>query len=298
MMFPKLPARLKDKLPLYVRLSRLDTPADLVLLLLPMLAATWLASAGKPKIGALLLVLLAATALRCFAHVFNDFIEKRLFRIAPESLVAAGKIGQQEARNTLIALISLSALLLLPLGLPTYYFAPVALAVAVAYPYVKHHSFLTQPLMGFGFAWGVPMAWVAQGSLPDKSGWLLFVAILFWASAFTTLYAIPRRAVEARLGIGSLALLFGDASRYIVAALQLGALIAFWLSARQAQLGIFPDLALFTALGLFVHQQYLLKNSDDKSGPMKAYYNNIWVGIALFCGYAFHFLCACSIPVK
>ena len=288
--------RIKASLAPFLALTRLNQPADLALLLLPLLWGSWLASQGEPAIGPLILFVLSATALRCAAHAFNDVMEKRLLIVAPDSLVAQGRISMPLAHQSSVGLLSAAVLLLLPLPDPALYFAPLALVIAIAFPFIKRRTFLTQVFMGLGYAWTIPMAYAAQGIVPDKTAWLLFVAVLLWATAFTTLFAMSRSLYESKVGIGSLAQIMGSFSPYLVALLQLGAMVAIWLTARQAKLGIYPDLAMLTALALLIYQQYLIKVHDSRSGPLMAYHNNIWVGIALFCGFAFHFLCVCAVP--
>lgn len=287
------PARLQNYQK-YLELTRLNQAEDLALLLLPALWASWLASAGEPNPTTVLLLLVAAAALRCAAWVFNDLTEAKLLRVAPDSMVAEGLVAQKKARDLFLGLCVAAAVATAALGLQILPYAPVALGLVLGYPFVKRKSFLVQIYMGTGFAWAVPMAYAAHGASPDKVTWLLFLGVLLWASAYFSLYAVPRVKYERTVGIHSLVQMFGLNFRPMVAVLQSGALLALYLAGRQGDLGPFFTLGLLVASGLVVYQQLLLYTRDVKEGAFSAYRMNIWLGIAVFCGITFHYLCLCG----
>jgi 4-hydroxybenzoate polyprenyltransferase len=278
----------------YFALLRLNQPEDLVLLLLPALWSSWLATSGTPNWVALLLLLFAAATVRSAAWVFNDLMEAKLLKHAPESMVAQGTISKKVARDIFTGLCVTAALATALLGRQALLYAPAALLLLIGYPYLKRKSILIQAYMGFGVAWIVPMAYVAQGSAPEKVTWLLFTAVLLWASAYFTLFSVPKFGYEQKVGIRSLIQLFGNAYKSIIALLQLLALVALLLAGRQSELGPFFITGLIAASGLVVYQQILLDRLTLQAGAMAAYRMNIWLGIAIFCGILFHFFCLCN----
>jgi 4-hydroxybenzoate polyprenyltransferase len=276
----------------FLYLCRLHRPADIPLFLLPALWASVLAAGGTLQTAPLLALLGAALLFRCAAWVFNDWMESRLLPEAPESFIARRVVGPIEAQRLFAGLMLGAFLLILPLGLPLLYYAAVALLLLLGFPYIKTRLLLTQPYLGLCYAWIVPMSWSSQGATPGKAAWLVFTAALLWATAFATLHAIPRRSYEQRVGIRSLAQLFRDNSWLFILAMQLSAVFTLWLAGRQLQLDIFFGLGLVTALLLLPYQQWLLF-SHPQEGPLRSYRSQIWSGIAIFCGIAFHFLCQC-----
>jgi 4-hydroxybenzoate polyprenyltransferase len=281
-----------ERLKRYALLCRLDRPADLPLLLLPALWASLLATDGNPDGARLALLLLGATLMRCAAWVFNDWMEARWLPQGGDSCLGRGLVAPHELRWLLATLLFAALLLLLPLPAVLFYYAWAAPLLLVAIPLVKTRLQLIQPYLGLCHAWLVPMAYAAQGVHPDKAGWLLFTATLLWASAFSLLRALPRREYELRVGIGSLAHLFGRNSWLFILTMQLGAVFSLWLAGRQLELGIFYSLGLIVLLLLIPYQQWLLFSHPDK-GPLRSYYSQIWSAIALLCGIAFHYLCTC-----
>lgn len=282
-----------SRLQRYAIISRLHRPADLALLLLPAGWASVLAADGTPDAASLIALLLAATLMRCAAWVFDDWMESRLLPEGTDSYYAKEFITKRELKWLLISLLTASLLLLLPLPTLLYYYALPVPLLLVAYPYLKTRMLLTQPYLGLCYAWVIPLAYASQGSHPDKAGWLLFTATLFWASAFAMLYAMPRREYELQVGIRSLAHLFAENSWLFVMAMQISTVFTLWLVGQQMQLGLFFGLGLIVVLLLVPYQLWLLF-SHPELGPRRSYHNQIWSGIAILCGITFHYLCTCN----
>ncbi len=276
----------------FLNICRLHRPSDMVLFLLPGAWAALLASGGAPKWLPLLSLLFAAVLTRCAAWVFNDWMESQLIEQAQESFIARKLVTPLEAQLLFALLLILALLLIWPMGIPLLFYAIGALALLLGYPLLKTRILLTQPYLGLCYAWLVPMAWASQGVAPDKSTWLLFTAVLLWATAFTTLYALPRRKYELQAGIRSLALLFGENSWLFILAMQLSALFTLWLLGRQLELNLFFRIGLATAILLLPYQHWVLL-SHSQRGPRRSYRSQIWSGLAVLCGIAFHFLCKC-----
>ncbi len=276
----------------FFNICRLHRPTDIALFLLPGLWAALLASHGSLQWSPLLLLLAAALLIRCAAWVFNDWMESRLIEQAQESFIARQLVSEREAQMLFAALLVLALLLILSLNTLLLYYAIASLALLLGYPILKTRLLLTQPYLALCYAWLVPMAWSTQGVTPDKSAWLLFTAVLFWATAFTTLYALPRSNYEQQAGIRSLTQLFNENSWLFILAMQLCALFTLWLLGQQLEMNIFFRIGLATALILLPYQHWLLF-SHPQSGPRRSYRSQIWSGVAILCGIAFHFLCTC-----
>lgn len=274
----------------FLYICRLHRPTDIALFLLPALWSAMLAAEGAPKWLPLLALLLAAFLFRCAVWVFNDWMDAAMLADTSESFIGNDLVSPREAQLLFSGLALVALLLLLPQQMPLLYYALAAPLLMLGLPLIKTRLLLTQPYLALCHAWLVPMAWVTQSPTPNKATWLLFTAVILWATAYTTLYAIPRRRHDQRAGIRSLALLFGRHSWLFVLIMQLGAVLALWLTARQQDLGIFFTLALLTVLLLLPYQHWLIFRHNHE-GALRSYRSQIWSGIAVFCGIAFHFLC-------
>lgn len=266
----------------YLHVCHLHRPVDLVLLLLPGLWVISL-SEGELRLAEVSALLLAATAVRCAAWVYNDLMDAKYLQEAPESFVTIGLITPRAGRALLAGLLGFATLLLLFLDAMVFLWGSVALGLLLGYPHIKRRTLLTQPYMGLCFAWMVPMAQLVSPGIASKSVWLLFTATWLWASANTLLYAMPRRAYEQRVGIGSLNHLFGDNIGPFAIILQLIAAISLWFVSKQSELGNAFALGLLAAMALLPYQQWLLTRHPN-SGPTRAYRSNVLFGALILLG--------------
>lgn len=275
---------------LFVRISRLRRPHDLFIVATLGLWGLWLGAEGVPDFGVLFPFLLGTALMRCAAWVVNDLAEAKFLPSAPESCVARGLIGEQDALRLFTGLCGAAFVCMVLLGSLAVMFAPLAWAAAIGYPLLKRFSPLSQLVLVFAFAWTVPMGYFAVGAWPDKTGWLAFVAALLWAAGFTTLYSVPRRDYEARIGASSLPHLVGGAAIPFALLTEWAALPGLWLAGQQAKFGPLFDIGVLVAGGLVVYRAALILGTA-RDGVGRAYHQTAWIGVAVWAGIALHYVC-------
>jgi 4-hydroxybenzoate polyprenyltransferase len=116
--------------------------------------------------------------------------------------------------------------------------------------------------------------------------WLLFCAVVLWAAAYDTMYAMVDRDDDRRLGVRSTAILFGDADRPILGVLMLTFLLAMLLAGTRAELGWPYFCGLGAAAALFAWQFHRIRDRG-REHCFAAFRNNNWVGFALWLGLLF-----------
>ena len=104
-----------------------------------------------------------------------------------------------------------------------------------------------------------------------------------WAIAYDTMYVMVDREDDLRVGVKSSAILFGDTDRFFVGVSQVAVLAVLVLAGRQAELGIFYDVATVLSALLFLYQQHLIRDREP-AACFKAFLNNNWVGALVFAG--------------
>jgi 4-hydroxybenzoate polyprenyltransferase len=270
----------------YARLMRLHQPVGIWLLLWPTLWALWIAGRGRPDQRMLIVFVLGTIVARSAGCVINDLadrkIDARVRRTAGRPL-ATGEVVTAEAVLLFIGLMLIALGLVLTLNRPTLYFALGGAAVTLIYPFAKRVFSAPQLVLGIAFAWGVPMAYVAQlGSVP-RLGWLLFLTALIWVVVYDTQYAMVDRDDDARLGVQSTAILFGEMDRLLIGVLQVSLLAGFVLVGMGAELGAWYYGGLAAAAALCIHQQILIRNRE-RERCFRAFLNNAWLGAAVFVG--------------
>ena len=129
------------------------------------------------------------------------------------------------------------------------------------------------------------MAFAAQTNALPPIAWLTFLATVLWALIYDTEYAMVDREDDIKLGIKSTAILFDDADRPIIAALQLLLTLNLIFLGQQAKLHWPFFASLLVVVALFVYQQSLIRDRS-RDGCFAAFRNNNWVGAVVFAGIA------------
>jgi len=279
--------RLLDRLRQYALLMRLDKPIGIFLLLWPTLWALWLASQGRPDPLVTAVFVLGVVLMRSAGCVINDYadrhIDPQVARTRQRPL-AAGRVTAKEALALFAALTLAAFGLVLLLNRLTILLSLVALPLAATYPFMKRYTHLPQVHLGVAFGWAVPMAFAAQtGEFPPAAAWLLLVAVVLWALAYDTMYAMVDREDDIRVGVKSTAILFADADRAIIGAIQATLMLTLVLVGHKLDMGgpYYMGLAVATVLALY--QQYLIRDRVPQT-CFRAFLNNNWLGAAVFAG--------------
>ena len=157
-------------------------------------------------------IILAMVTLRTFAMAANRLLDAEIDRRNPRTAdraLATGAIRRGEVVAYMIvsaALFVIAASQLDPLAL---LLAPIPLAVAFAYPYLKRYTWLAH--FGIGAVYiivppAVPIA--LTGALPQEFIWIGLGAMM-WVSGFDILYAIADMEFDRANGLHSVPAKFG-----------------------------------------------------------------------------------------
>jgi 4-hydroxybenzoate polyprenyltransferase len=282
----------KDRWYQYYLLTRLHRPIGIFLLLWPTLWALWIAAQGFPDPLILAVFILGVVLMRSAGCVINDYADRKFdphVRRTRDRPIAAGTVGPREALALFGVLCLVAFGLVLLMNRLTVLMALGGVSLAVVYPFTKRYTQLPQVVLGAAFGWAVPMAFAAQTGHVPQTGWLLFTVTVVWATAYDTQYAMVDREEDLKIGVKSTAILFGEADRAIIGALQLMVLLGLWMAGNLVHLGLFYHLGLLVAAGLVLYQQYLIKDRDPRK-CFQAFLNNNWFGAAVFAGIALDYL--------
>jgi 4-hydroxybenzoate polyprenyltransferase len=283
---------LKQALSAYARLMRLDRPIGTFLLLWPCLWALWLSSAGHPNEKVFIVFVLGVFLTRSAGCVINDFADRKLdghVQRTRERPMAVGEVSVPEALGLFAALGLIAFGLVLTLDKAVVRMSLVGALLMATYPFFKRFFPAPQFYMGLAFSWSIPMAFVAQIGATPKLCWLLFAASIVWAAAYDTMYAMVDRDDDLRIGVKSSAILFGDADRIIIGAMQMMTLYALWLAGKELNLGGWYRTGLLVAACFALYQQYLIRRRQPDD-CLLAFLNNNYFGLSVFVGIALEYL--------
>ena len=220
--------------------------------------------------------------------VINDYADRWLdgsVERTKDRPLATGAVSGREALAVFAVLMLVAFALVLTLNRLTILMSIVGVLLAATYPYLKRYTYLPQVYLGMAFGWGIPMGFAAvQGEVPPVA-WVLYVANIFWATAYDTWYAMVDRDDDIRMGSKSTAILFGDLDLVAQGVLYAMTFAALALVGRQAGLGAVYWAGLGVA-ALLVGWEFLIARWRDRAACFRAFLHNHWVGLAIFAGIA------------
>lgn len=276
------------KLRLYLKLMRADRPIGWLLLLWPTWWGLWLASAGVPDWHPLTVFTLGVWLTRAAGCVINDYADRWLdgsVERTRDRPLATGEVGGREALLLFAGLMLAAFALVLTLNKLAILMSVGGLILAASYPYLKRYTYLPQVYLGMAFGWGIPLAFAAiQGEVPPVA-WLLYIANIFWATAYDTWYAMVDREDDIRAGSKSTAILFGELDFVAIGVLYAAMFFALYLVGARAESGLYYWLGLAVA-ALLVAYEFMTARGRERADYFRAFLHNNWVGMVIFAGIA------------
>jgi 4-hydroxybenzoate polyprenyltransferase len=277
---------IQKKVDVYIRLTRLDKPIGILLLLWPTLWALLIAGNGRPDCMIVLIFIIGTILMRSAGCVMNDiadykfdgYVERTQYRPLPN------KEATKKEAYLLAAVLSLLAFGLVNLlNLLTVKLSVLALLLAITYPLTKRFFAMPQAYLGIAFGFGIPMAFAAINNDVPAVAWVFLLANVFWAVAYDTEYAMVDRDDDLKIGIKSSAITFG---RYDVAAVMLSYLATLLLLAiagHYLSMGVFYDVGLLLAACVATYHYFMIR-VRDREKCFKAFLGNNWFGFFVFAG--------------
>jgi 4-hydroxybenzoate polyprenyltransferase len=273
---------------LYIKLTRLDKPIGILLLMWPTLGALWLASKGHPDGRLFFIFTLGTIMMRSAGCAINDFadrdFDKHVKRTAERPLTS-GKLASWEALALASLLALLSFGLILPLNALTKQLSVAAVLIAASYPYFKRFFAIPQAYLGIAFGFGIPMAFAAVQNTVPPSAWILLAANILWAIAYDTEYAMVDRDDDLKIGMKTSAITFG---RFDVLAVMLcyaaSGIITLWVGWQYGLHTWFLGGLMVAATCALYH--YKLIRRRERLRCFAAFRHNNWLGAAVFVGIA------------
>jgi len=284
--------RVGERLREYIRLTRLDRPIGIYLVMWPMLWALWIAGEGRPDWLVFGVFLFGTVLMRSAGCAINDFADRKIdphVRRTAERPLARGAIRPAEAVAVFMVLSLVAFALVLLLNRLTLLLSIPALFLAASYPFMKRFTHLPQAYLGAAFGWAIPMAFAAQTGTVPADAWILFVANIFWALAYDTMYAIADREDDLKIGVKSAAILLGRFDRLGIGVMQLATLALLALGGLRFGLGGPFFLGLAAAAGMGLYEQYLIRHRDPQQS-FRAFLHNHYFGMSVFAGIAADYL--------
>ncbi len=271
-----------------IRLLRWDKPTGRLILMIPALWSVVLAAEGRPPlplVGVIILGTLATSAAGCVVNdLWDRNIDPHVARTRTRPL-AARDLSVQVGFGVLLVALLCAYGLSLYLNALSFWLCVAAVPFILLYPAAKRVFPVPQLVLSLAWGFAVLIPWAAVTGSLALPAWTLWLAVVLWTLGFDTVYAIPDRDDDRRLGVNSAALFLGDYTPQFVGFCFLGTwLLLVWLGALL--LLAFPYwLALAAALLVWLRQAYLLSRYKP---PTKLYgqifKQNVQLGFVILVG--------------
>ena len=213
----------------YLKLARVHRAMPIALLAYPCFWSIGLAAppGSPPDAGALALFGAGAVLLRGAGCTVNDLwdrdLDARVARTRGRPL-AAGAVSPPQALAFLGAQLGLGLGVLLQLNPYSQVLGASSLALVGAYPLMKRVTDWPQAFLGLTINWGALLGYSAVAGACDWGVVLpLYLSGVCWTLVYDTIYAHQDKADDAKVGVRSTALLFGDRTRPVLSAFAVGA---------------------------------------------------------------------------
>ena len=270
----------------YIRLSRLDKPIGIYLLLWPSVLGLLLAALNEGYIDFknYLIVIAGAILVRSCGCVINDISDHKFDRLVERTKdrpIASGEISLKQAWGFFIVLsiASLSLLLLTPTI--TIKLALSFSLLILLYPLAKRFIKAPQVILGITFGSGSIISYSLQSGSFSLSIIILYVGLVAWIVSFDSIYALEDIEDDAKIGINSTPILWGKKTVPIANILQLLFYAAIALIAYLNAFSAFFIVIFSLLLALLYFQNKLVKARRY----LDAFKFNNNIGIVLVTGF-------------
>jgi 4-hydroxybenzoate polyprenyltransferase len=271
-----------------IKLLRWDKPEGRLILMIPALWATLLATAGRPPLPLVAVIIVGSLTTSAAGCVVNDLwdrnIDPQVERTRTRPLAAktlSVTVGLVVAVVAFVCAFGVS-LYLTPLS---FWLSVGAVPVIALYPLAKRVFPIPQLVLAIAWGFAVLISWTAASGTLTPATWLLWGATLLWTLGFDTVYAMPDRADDRRLGVNSSALFFGDATPLAVGVCYGGAAILLAILGGLLHLGVGYWLALGIGACLWANQTWQLRQPNLPGSLYGQFFRqNVWIGAVILAG--------------
>jgi 4-hydroxybenzoate polyprenyltransferase len=273
---------------LFIDLTRLNRPIGFMLLFWPCSWGLSYAYNFNQDLDIfayyMFLFFLGSVLMRSAGCIFNDIIDKDFDKKVQRTKnrpIASGKISIKKSFIYIIALCSLSFLILIQFNLLTIILGLSSMILAFAYPFMKRVTYWPQLFLGLTFNWGLVMAWSSLNNSISYEIIVLYLSAIFWTLGYDTIYGTQDMIDDEIIGIKSTSIKFKKNIKLFVSMTYLlSSLLLIYLFKNEIGLNIFSMLLLFFIISLIYQVIKFKKNKPINC--LKAFKSNNISGLILF----------------
>jgi 4-hydroxybenzoate polyprenyltransferase len=225
-----------------------------------------LAANGWPTLRVLGLIVLCMVAARSAAMAFNRLVDAKLDAANPRTAMRALPAGQLSAGFVLAFTILASCVFLLGAALLnklTLECAPLALAVVLAYSYMKRITRWSHLVLGLALGIAPSAAWIAvRGTFAPRAA-LLTAIVILWVGGFDVLYACQDFEHDRKVGLFSVPATFGlENAFWIARAMHLAMIVLLFVMLHVFGLGLVALAGMCLVAALLAYEHSIISPRD------------------------------------
>lgn len=271
----------------YAKLARIDRPVGVYLLMWPCFWSIAVAAAPGAAPDPTLLALFGAGSvlLRGAGCTINDMWDKDIDKLVARTRnrpIASGAVSPAAATAFLGAQLGAGLAVLLQLNDFSKLLGASSLALVATYPLMKRITNWPQAFLGLTFNWGALLGYAAvHGTLDPYVTLPLYLSAASWTLLYDTIYAHQDKDDDARVGVKSTALHFGDDTKKYLAGF--GALSTAGLLTSGAAAGLGAPFYLgVSAAAAHLAWQVRDVDLDDRDDCARKFKSNGTYGVLVF----------------
>lgn len=281
-----------------VRLLRWNKPAGRLILMVPALWAVFLAAEGTPPLPLVGVIATGSLVTSAAGCVVNDLwdrdIDPQVERTRDRPLASRSLSLRVGIVVALVAFVC-AAILALYLNPISFLLCVAAVPAIVGYPLAKRFFPIPQLVLSLNWGFAVLISWSAVscaaqgatfGTCLGSDTYLLWGATVLWTLGFDTVYAMPDREDDRRLGVNSSALFFGNFAPEAVGVFFAGTAVLLAVLGVTRELHVSYWIAWAIALLLWGWQYYRLRFSTEIPPQLygQIFRQNVAIGFVLLAG--------------
>jgi len=254
------------------------------------LTGAMLAAQGWPPGRVLLWIVVCMISARSAAMAFNRLVDARLdaenprtaMRALPAGLLSQGFVAGFVVISSGVFFLGAAMLNQLTLRL-----APLALAVVLAYSYMKRMTRWSHLVLGLALGIAPSAAWIAvRGSLDWRIA-VLSAAVLLWVAGFDVLYACQDYEHDRKVGLNSVPQAFGMGRAFWIArGMHLAMLLLLLWLVRLFALGVIAYVGVGVVAALLGYEHSIVSPKDLRRMNAAFFTLNGVISVAFFCFFA------------
>jgi 4-hydroxybenzoate polyprenyltransferase len=245
-----------------------------------------LAAGGWPPLRVLGWIVVCMIAARSAAMAFNRLVDAKLDADNPRTAMRAIPAGQLSSGFVLGFTVISSVVFLFGawrLNELCLKLAPFALAVVLAYSYMKRVTRWSHLVLGLALGIAPASAWIAvRGSLAPKA-LLLTLMVMLWVGGFDVLYACQDFEHDRRVGLFSIPAKFGLVGAFWIArAMHVGMVAVLLVTLHVFGLGAIALVGAGVVVALLAYEHSIISPGDLRRMNAAFFTLNGVISVALF----------------